>query len=283
MPEKSESPPSTQRGEAIEMFARREVAGPTPARLPRFTTSSETIRRHATRVAGEMPQEPEGTALLEPGFLEGHFRELGEIALGPLLFRKSAASRARSLVKAVEAMDAEQLQDDAQAASLNSLRRLFDEYERELGRLLQGKRRAQKLEQALGLSTAERDSLQRRFLVPAHNLSPRFQRLERAQADLLLHLERLERGPPEGDQEALDRAAEEWHAALVAVDWGFDLAWQELLSEIGDAWSGNLLPRLGEAAAAPRQRVPEWVKLVVIGLLTTLVVATAVLVALGQR
>ncbi len=96
-----------------------------------------------------------------------------------------------------------------------------------------------------------------------------------------MRLQRLEEGPPEGEEAQLDEAAAEWHGALVAVDRSFDTAWQELLSEIGVVWSETLLPQLAVAAAAPRQRVPEWLKLVAIGLVTMLAVATAVLVLRG--
>jgi hypothetical protein len=276
-------PERAEREEAIEMFARREVAGPTPARLPEFTTSAETIRQQAEKEAAKLPSDLPTRIGLPDDFFADHFQALGETALGPLLFRKSAASRARSLTKAVEAMDASALQDDARAASLNSLGRLAERYDRELSRLLQGKRRAQKLGAELAVSEALRDSLQRRFLAPVHNLTPQFQRLEHAQAELRLRLERLEEGPPEAEESELDEAAEEWHSALVLVDLDFATAWQELLPEIGVAWSESLLPALAEAAAAPPQRVPEWVKLLVIGLITTIIVATVVLVLLATR
>jgi hypothetical protein len=279
----TEPPEPAEREEAIEMFARREVAGPTPARLPEFTTSAKTIRQQAEKEAARLPSDLPMRIGLPADFFADHFQELGETALGPLLFRKSAASRARSLAKAVEAMDASALQDDARAASLNSLGRLTERYDRELSRLLQGKRRAQKLGAELAVSEALRESLQRRFLAPVHNLTPQFQRLEHAQAELRLRLERLEEGPPEAEESELDEAAEEWHGALVLVDLDFATAWQELLPEIGVAWSESLLPGLAEAAAAPPQRVPEWVKLLVIGLITTLIVATVVLVLLATR
>ena len=279
----SEPPPSQpeEREAAIEMFARREVAGPTPARLPNFTTSTESIREHAERQAATVPNELHVRVRLADDFFVHHYQELAETALGPLLFRKSAASRARSLAKAVEAMDAEALQDDARAASLNSLGRLAEAYDREVRRLLQGKRRAQKLEAELAMSEALRESLRGRFLAPLHGLAPQLQRLERAQADLLVRLERLEAGPPEAEESELDEAAREWHGALVAVDRDFATAGRELLEEIGVVWSSTLLPQLVKAADAPRQRVPEWVKLVVIGLITTLVVATGVLLWRG--
>lgn len=279
----TEPPEPAEREEAIEMFARREVAGPTPARLPEFTTSAETIRQQAEKEAARLPSDLPMRIGLPADFFADHFQELGETALGPLLFRKSAASRARSLAKAVEAMDASALQDDARAASLNSLGRLTERYDRELSRLLQGKRRAQKLGAELAVSEALRESLQRRFLAPVHNLTPQFQRLEHAQAELRLRLERLEEGPPEAEESELDEAAEEWHSALVLVDLDFATAWQELLPEIGVAWSESLLPGLAEAATASPQRVPEWVKLLVIGLITTLIVATVVLVLLATR
>jgi hypothetical protein len=276
-------PEPAERDEAIEMFARREVAGPTPARLPEFATSAETIREQAEKEAARLPSDLPMRIGLPDDFLAEHFRELGETALGPLLFRKSAASRARSLAKAVEAMDAAALQDDARAASLNSLGRLTEAYNRELNRLLQGKRRAQKLGAELAVSEALRNSLQRRFLAPVHNLTPQFQRLEHAQAELRLRLERLEGGPPEAEESELDEAAEEWHSALVLVDRDFATAWQELLPDIGVAWSESLLPALAKAAGAPRQRVPEWVTLLVIGLITTILVATVVLAVLATR
>jgi hypothetical protein len=280
---RTKPPDPAEREEAIEMFARREVAGPTPARLPEFTTSTETIRERAEKEAAKLPSDLPKRVGLPDGFFADHFQELGETALGPLLFRKSAASRARSLAKAVEAMDAAALQDDARAAALNSLGRLSEAYDRELSRLLQRKRRAQKLGAELAVSEALRESLQRRFLAPVHDLTPQFQRLEHAQAELSLRLERLEGGPPEAEESELDESADEWHSALVLVDQDFATAWQELLPEIGVAWSESLLPALAEAAAAPRQRVPEWVKLLVIGLITTILVATLVLVLLATR
>ena len=280
---KTAPPEPTEQEEAIEMFARREVAGPTPARLPEFTTSTETIREQAEKQAATLPSDLPMRVGLPDNFFADHFQELGETALGPLLFRKSAASRARSLAKAVEAMDASALQEDARAATLNSLGRLTEAYDRELSRLLQGKRRAQKLGVELAVSEALRDSLQRRFLAPVHDLTPQFQRLEHAQAELRLRLKRLEEGPPEAEESELDEAADEWHSALVLVDLDFATAWQELLPEIGVAWSESLLPALAEAAAAPRQRVPEWVKLLVIGLITTIIVAAMVLALLATR
>lgn len=281
--ERAPARPDEPSGEAdpLEMFARAEVAPPVPGRLPEFSVSVDTIQEAAARAAERVPVEKVGAGP-ERDFFEVHFQELGEIALGPLMLRRSAAAGARGLRRAVQAMDAAQLREDARAAVASAADRLYAVYRAELERRLAGRKVSAEAEAALRGGDAERLELRAALASRVERLAPAFQRLEAHQALLLQRLEALETGPPEGDgAKVVEEAAEDWRSELQRLDRAFGGAWRELLERIAEVWSGPLLDRLARAEALPVRRIPEWLQLAAMALGT--VVVAALVVALLTR
>lgn len=263
-------------GGSLELFSRSEVAPPPPAELPELSTAAGSLQPAARREADEMPPESDRD-FLPDHFFEMHFLELGEIALGPLLLRKSAASGAQGLERAAGALDAAELQEDTRAAVARAVSRLDEAYREHLGRLIEDRRAPSALGSDLALTEDERADLTTRAQAPFDKLAPRFRELEEAQTKLLTRLEVLAEGPPDGSDRGVEELAEEWRGALRRVDRGYEEAWGEALEEIRRTWSSTLLPRLSDVASMERRRVPEWVQLVLIALGTALVVGTAAL------
>lgn len=266
-------------GDALELFARGEVAHPVRPELPPLRLSVDAIQGTAREVSEEVPRPPARAAGLPLHFLETHVVELGEIALGPLLLRKSAAATARSLRKAVEAMDAGELREDARAAVSNAAHRLVEAYHGELERLVEEKRAPPRVREEHGLDMEEREEIRLRIQAPVDRMVPLLRELEEAQAELLERLRALETGPPgAGEEEAgVDEAREAWSRTLVQVDRAFREAWQEMAAEIADVWSTRLLPSLAGVAELRRRRLPEWATVVGLAALTLLAAALAMI------
>ena len=266
-------------GDALELFARGEVAHPVRPELPPLRLSVDAIQGTAREVSEEVPRPPARAAGLPLHFLETHVVELGEIALGPLLLRKSAAATARSLRKAVEAMDAGELQEDARAAVSNAAHRLVEAYHGELVRLAEEKRAAPRVREQHGLDVEEREEIRLRIQAPVDRMVPLLRELEEAQAELLERLRALESGPPGAREEeaGVEAAREAWSRTLVRVDRAFREAWQEMAAEIADVWSTRLLPSLAEVAGLRRRRLPEWATVVGLAALTLLAAALAMI------
>ncbi len=257
----------------LEMFARRDVAPPVSADLPVLRLTVDAIQGVAEEAAAEVPARIAERAGLGRSFFETHYLELGEIALGPLLLRKSAASGARTLARAVDAMDADELQKDTRAAVANATHRLCEAYDRELGRLLDSKKAPARMRTRYRISEESREEVRLRLLGPFERLVPLLRQLQERQRELSERLETLESGPPEGGDERLESAISEWKRTLRRVDAAYEEAWREALGEISEVWGKRLLPLLGEVGAMPRRRVPEWVQLVVIAGLALVVAA----------
>lgn len=234
----------------MELFARGEVAPPPPVRLPEFTVSVERLRELAAR-AVDRATGPAGPRPLEADVLELHFQELGETALGPLMLRRSAAAGARSLERAVEAIEAGQLQQDTRAAFAAAVERVGAAYEEELGRRLAGKRVRSEPDPGLVLEAGERERLRERVEKTLQPLNPLFLRLFKRQELLRRRLRALESGPPEAGEEELDAAAEAWRDDLRRLDRALGSAWSGLLQDLAVFWSDRLLPRLREAERLP--------------------------------
>lgn len=264
--------------DALEMFARSEVAPPVPARLPEFSVSVATIQEASIEASERIPVEEMAGG---PGreFFEIHFQELGEIALGPLMLRRSAAAGARGLRRAVEAMDAGQLREDARAAVATAADRLYAVYDGELERRFLGRRVGAEAEAALRVSGGEREELRARMREALDDLDSLFQKVEARQTLLLQRLQALETGPPESEGGAvMEEAAEEWRTDLRRLDRAFGSTWRDLLDHIASLWSERLLDRLARAEALPKRLLPEWAQLVLMAAAT--LVAVALLVAL---
>jgi hypothetical protein len=263
--------------ESLELFDRREVAGPVAPELPEFRVSVETLQRGAERAAAGLSGERVRSAGLSPHFLETHLLELGEIALGPLLLRKSAASTARSLDRAAEAMDPSELREDTRAAVENAADRMLEVYDRELGRLIGEKRAPSRVREEHGLSVEEREELRLRLQAPFEKLQPRLRELADRRGTLRRRLQELEGGPPGAEEGEARAAAREWRETLEAVDRAFESAWEDFLEEVSATWGDRMLPSLGEVGGMRRRRFPEWVTLALLGVVTLILAAAAVI------
>lgn len=261
------------RGPELEMFARREVAPPVAAEMPVLRLTVDALQSLAEKAAGELPVRTTERAGLGRSFFETHYLELGEIALGPLLLRKSAASGARTLRRAVDAMDAGELQEDTRAAVTNAAARLAEAYDRELTPMLESKRVPSRQRARFRISEEAREEIRLGLLGPFERLVPLLQQLEERQRELSERLETLEAGPPEGGDEALDASVSDWKRMLRRVDAAYEEAWRDALGELSEVWGKRLLPSLAEVGAMPRRRIPEWLQLVIIAGLALLVAA----------
>lgn len=272
----SRKPEERGGGRPLELFSRKEVVPPTPAELPEFSLAAGSLQEVAERAAANVPGELGARALLPPYFFESHFLELGETALGPLLLRKSAASAAGTLRRAVESMNAGGLQADTRAAVAAASERMLSVYDAELDRLLSLSRVHPRQQREFRFPRAERDELAMRMQAPFDRLWKRFEDLGAQEAELLGRVETLDDGPPDEDDGEVVAAAEEWRAAMRRLDGGYEGAWRELVEEIEKTWSTQLLPRLARVASAERRRVPEWVQLLALGLMTLLLAAALI-------
>lgn len=278
---REEPPPgprvSGDAGEPLELFARGEVAPPVRSELPELRLSVDVIQEIADEAMAGLPEELAERAGMGVPLLETHVLELGETALGPLLLRKSAAGVARSLERAVEAMDAEELRSDARAAVSNATRRLVETYERELERRLEAKRASPDVEDEHRLTVEEREEMRLRLQAPVDALVPRFRELEERQAELLRQLRDLASGPPDAEKTGMEEARRAWGRALARVDRAFADAWEEMAGEVVAVWSDRLLPSLAAVASLRRRRLPEWATLAVLALVTLLAAASAMI------
>lgn len=261
---------------SLEMFARGEVAPPVRADLPVLQAAAGALPVAAETATERLVAAGAERSGLEAALLETHLMELGEVALGPLLLRKSAASSARDLTRAVEAMDPSELQEDTRAAVANAAGRAVELYRTKLEQLLESKRALSGYEDEEGLD-ASAETLRVRMQAPFEKLSPLFRDLEEARRVLLRRLEELEAGPPDGEEAGVRKALEVWKGALGKVDRGFESAWHGAVGELVEAWEEVFLPRLEEVAAMPPRRIPEWLQLTLIALGTLLVVAALVM------
>lgn len=274
---RKEPPPGSSSGPTLELFSRKEVSPPPPAELPQFSVAAGALHEVAGRAAANVPGELVGRASLDPDFFQTHFLELGEIALGPLILRKSAASTAGSLRKAAEAMDAAGLREDTRAAVAAAADRMLEVYRRESERIADERGLSSRSRPAdASIDPELREQLRGRMQAPFDRLWSRFGELEEQGARLVELLGAYEDGPPGDGDTRVDEAAEEWRATLGRLDAGYVGAWRELVEEIERTWSSDLLPRLVETATREREGLPEWVLLVGLGILTLLVVAVVV-------
>ncbi|MGW8283226.1 MAG: hypothetical protein ACWGON_07995, partial [Gemmatimonadota bacterium] len=271
-------PSSVQTPPALELFARKEVTPPHAAELPEFSLAAGSLQAVAERAAANVPGELQARALLPTDFFHAHFLELGEIALGPLLLRKSAAGGADSLRRAVIAMDAVGLQEDTRVAVANATDRTLALYDEQVDRLLEMKAGVSRADREFRIGASERDAFVERVRAPFERLWVRFEGLEEQQEKLLAQLEEFEDGPPGEDDSEVREAADEWRATLGRLDSGFEAAWRELVEEIEKSWSTTLLPRLSRVTEARSEGVPEWIRLTGLGVLT--LVVAAVIIAL---
>ena len=274
---RKEPPPRSGSGPTLELFTRKEVSPPPPAELPQFSVAAGALHEVAGRAAANVPGELRGRVGLEPAFFESHFLELGEIALGPLILRKSAASTAGSLRKAAEAMDAVGLREDTRAAVAAAADRMFEVFQAENARIAEARGlSARQPDASSGVRDELREQLAERMQAPFDRLWTRFEGLGEEGERLVQALRAYEEGPPGEDDGDVEEAAADWRATLGRLDAGYVGAWRELVEEIEKTWSTELLPRLVRTATQERTGMPEWAQLAGLGLLTLLLVAALV-------
>lgn len=272
------SGPSGAASQSLELFSRKEVSPPPQADLPEFSAAAGALHEVANRAAANVPGELQARALMEPGFFESHFLELGEIALGPLILRKSAASMADSLMRAAEAMDAAGLQADTRAAVAAAADRMLAVFAAEARRLAdaQDVDLEEREKRVALIPEAMRDRLLDRMQAPFDRLWSRFEGLDGEGQLLIGALGEYGEGSPGDDDGRLGEAAEQWRATLARLDSGYVGAWRELVEEIEKTWSTELLPRLVQVTTEERRGIPEWVQLVALGAVTLLLAVALV-------
>jgi len=274
----TQQPPPSTESRPLELFSRGEVSPPPPAGLPPFSLAAGSLQEVAERAAANVPGEIQARVGMREYFFETHFQELGEIALGPLLLRKSAAAGAYSLEKAIGAMNSGGLQEDTRAAVATAVDRLAAVYAGELDRVaaVRGVDLAGHREAVLG--DAGKAFLLERMQGPYDRLWQRFADLGEQEAELRHRISELEEGHPDQDDSELHGVAEEWRAAMVRLDRGYEGAWREMVEEIERAWSTDLLARLERVGQIERPRIPEWVQLVALAAFTLLLAVVLVFV-----
>jgi hypothetical protein len=210
---------------------------------------------------------------LGPGFFDRHFQDLGEIALGPLVMRKSAATAARTLGRAVEALDAEQLREDAAVAFQAASDHLFNVYA-SVVESLAVERRLDKEAVADALATPdERQRLADSFARNTELLDSALERVLARQHILMQRLQALEHASPETEDANLEEAAEEWRNEILTLDRSYGAAWSDVVVEIADTWSERLIPRLRHLATLRGARLSENARLAILATATFAVVA----------
>jgi len=274
----SQQPPEGTEGRPLELFSRGEVSPPLQAGLPPFSLAAGSLQEVAERAAANVPGELKAKVGMREYFFETHFQELGEIALGPLLLRKSAAGGAYSLEKAIDAMNSGGLQEDTRAAVATAADRMADVYAGELERVAASRGVDISGDRDLTLGDAGRSFLLERMQGPFDRLWERFGDQGDQETELRRRIAELEAGHPDQDDSEMHGAAEEWRAAMVRLDRGYEGAWREMVEEIERAWSTDLLVRLTLVGRMTKPRIPEWAQLAALAAITLLLAAVLVFV-----
>ena len=275
----SHEPPEGPEHRSLELFSRGEVSPPPQAELPPFSLAAGSLQEVAERAAANVPGELQARVGMRDYFFETHFQELGEIALGPLLLRKSAAGGAYSLEKAIDAMNSGGLQEDTRAAVATAADRLAEVYAGELDRVAASRGIDLSADQRdLALGEAGKAFFLERMQGPFDRLWERFADLADQEAELRHRIAELDAGHPDQDDSDVHDAAEQWRAAMIRLDRGYEGAWREMVEEIERAWSTDLLVRLEKVGQLERRRIPEWLQLTVLAVITLILAAVLVFV-----
>lgn len=269
----SQKPEEDGDGRSLELFSRGEVSPPPQADLPAFSLAAGSLYDVAERAAANIPGDLQARLGFKPYFFEAHFQELGEIVLGPLLLRKSAATQADNLERAIDAMNSGGLEEDTRAAVATAADRVEHIYESELLRVTAARGANRKATRDLELGPAGRSLLQMRMQGPFDRLWERFGDLEDHEDELKDRIESLDVAPPDQDDSEVAESAEEWRAIMSRLDSGYEGAWREMVEEVERTWSTDLLPRLNRVDRMNRKRMPEWLRLLGLALITFLVAA----------
>ena len=264
------APPDTD--DALEMFDKGEVARPLPARLPDFSVGADTLQQVCEAAVERVRIDPSIGESFDRRYFERHFRTLGEIALGPLMLRRSAALEADSVVGAVQAMDAEQMRQDATAAFRGAAEELVRVYTAEVQAVVRTRRLDRdKAEKAL--AAAEEPALREALTKHIDALKPAFDAALARQQLLLQQLHARDLAPPEAEEASVEEAIRAWTDEVTKLDRGYVSAAAAALLEIGALWSGRLIPGLRALAALRARRLSKRARWAILAIVTFFVAA----------
>ncbi|MCY3698203.1 MAG: hypothetical protein OXH46_01015 [Gemmatimonadetes bacterium] len=264
------APPDTDT--ALEMFDKGEVARPVRARLPDFSVGADTLQRVTEAAVDRVRIDPSIGESFDRRYFERHFRTLGEIALGPLMLRRSAALEADSVVGAVQAMDAEQMRQDATAA----FRGVTDELVRVYTAEVEAVVRTRRLDRDRGekaLAAAEEPALWEALSKHIDALKPAFDATLARQQLLLQQLHARDLAPPEAEEASVEEAIRAWTEEVTKLDRGYVSAAAAALLEIGALWSDRMIPGLRALAALRARRLSKRSRWAILAIVTFFVAA----------
>ena len=263
--------PMAKAEDSIEMFAQGEVAPAPVAELPEFSTSATALQEACAEAAERVRIDPSLGSRFDREYFERHFQNLGEIALGPLMLRRSAALGADSLARAVEALDAEQLKEDASNAFLGAAEQLFEVYGGEIATLV-AERRIPREQGNVAAATDVRTSLSESMSDRMTELEPVFGKVLARQHLLMQRLHARDHAPPETEETGVEEATEEWRDEVARLDNAYSVAWGEALSDVADVWSDRLIPTLKDLSTRRGQRLSEGMRLAILATVTFVIV-----------
>jgi len=248
------APPDTD--DALEMFDKGEVARPLRARLPDFSVGADTLQRVCEAAVDRVRIDPSIGEGFDRRYFERHFRTLGEIALGPLMLRRSAALEADSVAGAVQAMDAEQMRQDAIAAFRGVAEELVRLYAAEVEAVV----RTRRLDRDKGekaRSAAEEPALRKAMSKHIDALNPAFDATLARQQLLLQQLHARDLAPPEAEEASAEEAIRAWTDEVTKLDRAYVSAAAAALLDIGGLWSDRMIPGLRALAALRARRLSK--------------------------
>ena len=264
------APPDTD--DALEMFDKGEVARPLRARLPDFSVGADTLQQVCEAAVDRVRIDPSIGESFDRRYFERHFRTLGEIALGPLMLRRSAALEADSVAGAVQAMDAEQMRQDATAAFRGAAEELVRVYTAEVQAVV----RTRRLDRDKGekaLAVAEEPGLRETMSKHIDDLSPAFDAALARQQLLLQQLHARDLAPPEAEEASVEEAIRAWTDEVTKLDRGYVSAAAAALLEIAALWSDRMIPGLRALAALRARRLSKRARWAILAIVTFFVAA----------
>ncbi|MXX79069.1 MAG: hypothetical protein F4Z33_09010 [Gemmatimonadales bacterium] len=258
--------------DALEMFDKGQVARPVRTRLPDFSVGAETLQQVCEAAVDRVRIDPSIGESFDRRYFERHFRTLGEMALGPLMLRRSAALEADSVVGAVQAMDAEQMRQDATAAFRGAAEELVRVYTAEVEAVVRTKRLDRdKGEKAL--AAAGEPALRETTSKYIEAMNPAFDAALARQQLLLQQLHARDLAPPEAEEASVEEAVRAWTAEVTKLDRAYVSAAAAALLEIGALWSDRMIPGLRALAALRARRLSKRSRWAILAIVTFFVAA----------
>ncbi len=258
--------------DALEMFDKGEVARPLRPRLPDFSVGADTLQQVCEAAVDRVRIDPSIGESFDRRYFERHFRTLGEIALGPLMLRRSAALEADSVAGTVQAMDAEQMRQDATAAFRGAAEELARVYTAEVQAVVRAKRLdREKGEKALAV--AAEPALWEAMSEHIDALNPAFDAAHARQQLLLQLLHARDLAPPEAEEASVEEAIRAWMDEVTKLDRAYVSAAAAALLEIGALWSDRMIPGLRALAALRARRLSKRGRWAILAIVAFFVVA----------